>query len=335
MLDLERGPVKVTKGGGFTGLISNVLASGVSVNDPGGIYGSPGTLTLEEILALIGAGLAPGAFLTVIGGGKGTVYAMGSLGATETIDLGLGNYHWGTLDQACTVTFTAWTAGKDCQITVETIEDGTGGWGVTWTGVTWIGGTTPTPDTAAGTVTHYVFFSRDGGTTIYGALVGSGTSSSRLKVVAATGATELLDLAEADVFDLTLDANCTITLAGATSGQPDAMTVFTRQGGSGSKTVTWPASVQWRDANTGLTGAAAPTLYTAVGALDTIILISEDGGTTWGATHNPGVAGASSSAISALGFVGPILISDTPSTPLVFADLLQTEAQDDLLYADV
>ncbi len=34
------------------------------------------------------------------------------------------------------------------------------------------------------------------------------------------------------------------------------------------------------------------------------------------------------------GGVGPILISDTPSTPLVFADLIQNEAQDDLVYAD-
>jgi hypothetical protein len=31
---------------------------------------------------------------------------------------------------------------------------------------------------------------------------------------------------------------------------------------------------------------------------------------------------------------GEILISDTPSTPLVFADLLQNEAQDDLVYSD-
>jgi hypothetical protein len=33
--------------------------------------------------------------------------------------------------------------------------------------------------------------------------------------------------------------------------------------------------------------------------------------------------------------VGPILISDTPSTPLIFADLIQNEAQDDLVYADI
>jgi hypothetical protein len=40
-------------------------------------------------------------------------------------------------------------------------------------------------------------------------------------------------------------------------------------------------------------------------------------------------------ATSASGGIGPLLISDTPSTPLVFADLLQNEAQDDLIYADV
>jgi hypothetical protein len=32
--------------------------------------------------------------------------------------------------------------------------------------------------------------------------------------------------------------------------------------------------------------------------------------------------------------IGEILISDTPSTPLVFADLIQNEAQDDLVYGD-
>jgi hypothetical protein len=38
--------------------------------------------------------------------------------------------------------------------------------------------------------------------------------------------------------------------------------------------------------------------------------------------------------VSASGGIGPLLISDTPSTPLVFADLIQNEAQTDLVYAD-
>lgn len=40
-------------------------------------------------------------------------------------------------------------------------------------------------------------------------------------------------------------------------------------------------------------------------------------------------------AIIALGFVGPILIADTHSTPLVFADLVQNEDEDDLVYQDL
>jgi hypothetical protein len=52
---------------------------------------------------------------------------------------------------------------------------------------------------------------------------------------------------------------------------------------------------------------------------------------THGSPANP-VTGA---VIAALGFVGPILIDDTHSTPLVFGDLLQNDDQDDLLYADV
>ena len=43
-------------------------------------------------------------------------------------------------------------------------------------------------------------------------------------------------------------------------------------------------------------------------------------GVTWAAAPSAGL--------------GPLLISDTPSTPLVFADLIQNEDQDDLVYAD-
>lgn len=46
-------------------------------------------------------------------------------------------------------------------------------------------------------------------------------------------------------------------------------------------------------------------------------------------THGMPAAPATSSSST-----GQLLIADTPSTPLVFADLIQTEAQDDLLYAD-
>jgi hypothetical protein len=172
--------MKVTKTqetGAVTLMAGSVTAGGVIVEDPGGYF--PPGLTLEEILALIGAGTYPGSFLTTTLGGQGVVQALGTLGATETIDLANANKFWGTLDQDCTITTVGWTNLKDAQISVELIQDGTGGWTPTFSGVTWIGGT---PDwvTTAGTVTHVVLFSRDGGTTIYGVVVGMGGSGGTL-----------------------------------------------------------------------------------------------------------------------------------------------------------
>ena len=54
-----------------------------------------------------------------------------------------------------------------------------------------------------------------------------------------------------------------------------------------------------------------------------------------GAEKTITIPGVTASDLTALGVVGPILIADDHSTPLVFADLLQTEDGDDLLYADI
>jgi hypothetical protein len=173
--------MKITKveQSGIAGRMAGVVGSGgVWFNDDGGFFGG-GTLSLEDILNLIGAGTSPDSFLRTTLGGLDVVQALGTLGATETVDLVNGNVFWGTLDQDCTLTFVGWTNLRGATIRVELIQDGTGGWTPTFTGVTWIGGT-PTWDTTAGTVTHAVLFSRDGGTTIYGAVVGAGGSSSDL-----------------------------------------------------------------------------------------------------------------------------------------------------------
>jgi hypothetical protein len=169
--------MRITKGGKYTGLLSNsssTPASGVTVIDAGGFFTAD---DLEDILAEIGAGSSPDAFLTKIGGGKGYVQALGTLGATELIDLANANYFWGTLDQNCTITFVGFTNLRDCQIVVHLIENGTGGWTPTFTGVTWEGGTTPTHDTTAGTFTRYIFTSIDGGATIIGNKIGGSGSS--------------------------------------------------------------------------------------------------------------------------------------------------------------
>lgn len=191
---------------------------------------------------------------------------------------------------------------------------------------------------------------------------------------ATAGATYAIDCSLANIFDITLTVNCTLSITNPpASGVGGIITVILRQGGTGSYTVTWPGSVDWQDTD-GTTGGAAPTLWTAVGAQDVIELATLDGGTTWGgstggsaltvkdegtplataatsldfvgagvvasgtgAAKTITIAGytLTAAAIDALGFVGPLVITDTPSTPLVFADILQNESQDDLIYADL
>lgn len=184
----------------------------------------------------------------------GTVVSHGAMGATESIDYSTGTYHYGTLDANCTISFTGFTNGKDCGLTVELLEDGTGGWTPTFSGVTWLGGTTPTHTTTAGTTTIYAFFSRDGGTTIIGGQLGGGTTSP----LTTKG-------------DLYTYSTTNARLAVGSNG-------------------------------TGLYADSAETT-----------------GNRW--TIQP--------------IAGELLISDTPSTPLVFADVLQTDTQDDLIYADL
>jgi hypothetical protein len=254
----------------------------VTVTDSGGFFGGGG-LTLEEILELIGAGSAPGSFLRTVLGGVGVVQALGTLGATETIDLANANKFWGTLDQNCTITTTGWTNLKDCQISVELIQDGTGGWTPTFSGVTWIGGT-PDWDTAAGTVTHVVLFSRDGGTTIYGAVVGGGGTGDFLTIADGGGGTvqahgnlgaaETIDTANGNYHWGTLDANCTFTFTTIVDTAERWFTLELIEDGTGGWTVTWPASVVWL-------GGSVPTHTTTAGTTTIYAFFTRNGGTTW------------------------------------------------------
>ncbi len=107
-----------------------------------------------------------------------------------------------------------------------------------------------------------------------------------VNAVAASGAAQTLDLALGNFHDVTLTANCTLTLAGATNGVGCSMALLLRQDATGSRTVTWPASVVWPD-------GVAPTLATAPSAVDIISLFTLNGGTTWfGSYAATGTAGA-------------------------------------------
>lgn len=149
-----------------------VSASTVYYDDSAGDFGG-GSLTLQDIIELIAAGTNPDQYLRNTLGGKDVIDPRGTLGATETLDLANGNVFTGTLDQDCTIGFTGWTNGRGCTIRVTLTQDATGGWTPMFTGVSWIGGGTPSFVTSPDTVSHVLLFSDDGGTTIWGALVGS------------------------------------------------------------------------------------------------------------------------------------------------------------------
>lgn len=143
------------------------------------------TITIDSTSiswAQSGTSIPAGTYVLATDGGEEVVQSHGVTGSTETIDLANGNSHAATLDANCTFTFTGATNGTECSFLLELTEDGTGGWSPTWPGtVVWPGGVAPTHSTTANSVTLYVFRSRDGGATWYGAQVGaSGGSPSPL-----------------------------------------------------------------------------------------------------------------------------------------------------------
>lgn len=95
-----------------------------------------------------------------------------------------------------------------------------------------------------------------------------------LVTVAATGATETVDVSVARTYDLTLTADCTLTLTGAVNDEAWFVTLFLRQDGTGGWDVTWPGSVEWAS-------GSAPVIDPTAAAVTVVTLGSLDGGTVW------------------------------------------------------
>lgn len=87
-------------------------------------------------------------------------------------------------------------------------------------------------------------------------------------------ATTTLNLANGNVFNVTLVGNTTFAFTGATAGKACSFTLYIKQDGTGNRTVTWPASRRWA-------GGTAPVLSTAANSVDIVVFESIDGGTTW------------------------------------------------------
>jgi hypothetical protein len=77
----------------------------------------------------------------------------------------------------------------------------------------------------------------------------------------------------ATINSITLTANCTLTFPTATAGTSFLLRLA--QDATGSRTVTWPATVKWA-------GAVAPTLSTGVSKVDYLTFVCVDGSTWFG-----------------------------------------------------
>lgn len=89
----------------------------------------------------------------------------------------------------------------------------------------------------------------------------------------ATGAVQL-DLANGNVFNLTLTGNVTFTFTGATNGRACSFAIYLKQDATGNRTVSWPGSAKWA-------GGTPPTLSTAANAVDIVVFETLNNGTAW------------------------------------------------------
>ncbi len=96
-----------------------------------------------------------------------------------------------------------------------------------------------------------------------------------LEIDTTSTSTKTLNLETANNFEITLTDNCTFTFSNPpASGKAGSFTLILKQDGTGSRTTTWPASVDWA-------GGTAPTLSTGATDVDILTFMTTDGGTTW------------------------------------------------------
>jgi hypothetical protein len=93
---------------------------------------------------------------------------------------------------------------------------------------------------------------------------------------AASGTSATIDLENGNVHTVTMTGNCTFTFSNPiASDDCSSFTLILTQDGTGSRTATWPASVDWP-------GGTAPTLTTtATTGRDMLMFVTVDAGTTW------------------------------------------------------
>jgi len=102
------------------------------------------------------------------------------------------------------------------------------------------------------------------------------TASIPVTIVASSGASQALAASATGSrsYDITLSANCTLTLSGGAAGQQQSVTVYLRQDSTAGRVVTLPGGIKWP-------GGGAPTPNTVAGVIDVFTFNTPDGGITW------------------------------------------------------
>ena len=97
-----------------------------------------------------------------------------------------------------------------------------------------------------------------------------------VSVQTASTAATTLNLANGNVFEVTLSSSTTFTFSGAINGKACSFSLYLKQDATGGRAVTWPSgssTVKW--------SGGAPTLTTTANAIDVVVFETLNGGTTW------------------------------------------------------
>jgi trimeric autotransporter adhesin len=321
------GTVAVANGGsGVTSLTAYAPVVGGTTSTGAVQSAATGMGTSGNVLTSNGSGALPTWQAPSGGGGGGGTSAVSSVTTSGTTTYTLAAATFGafsiTLGAASvpTFAFTGATAGSDVSFTVVLTQPSGGGITVTWPTVTWLGGVTPTLNTAGSAVSVFVFESIDGtswlGSMITGP-VGNGAATSAVSISA--GAGESVIATTSIPANLPAGATYRITTSGTiTVGGTAGTTVMrTRLGGlSGTQVQTLTTASLTASTTYNWRSVAEVTLQvpgssgTWAGDLQDAVNVQGAAAVTYLA--NPATATASSTAAEV--FVTTLTLSSTTST---------------------
>lgn len=95
-----------------------------------------------------------------------------------------------------------------------------------------------------------------------------------VNVVASSGTSHEIDLADGNYHAVTVDDDCTFSVTGTVADRVCSFTLELIQDGTGGRTVTWWGGIEWA-------GGEEPTLSTDADDVDILVFVTRDNGSTW------------------------------------------------------